>query len=70
MKYKEERLIDMLLGLVQNELNYEKEYNNCETEDYVEDLINAKLWLMKKKKLPKIVIDSLLEEDMKEYLNK
>lgn len=70
MKYQEERLIDMLLGLVQNELNYEKEYNNCETEDYVEDLINAKLWLMKKKKLPKIVIDSLLEEDMKEYLNK
>lgn len=70
MKYQEERLIDILVGLVQNELNYEKEYNNCETEDYVEDLINAKLWLMKKKKLPKIVIDSLLEEDMKEYLNK
>lgn len=70
MKYQEERLIDILLGLVENELNYEKEYNNCETEDYVEDLINAKLWLMKKKKLPKIVIDSLLEEDMKEYLNK
>lgn len=70
MKYQEERLIDILLGLVENELNYEKEYNNCETEDYIEDLVNAKLWLMKKKKLPKIVIDSLLEEDMKEYLNK
>ena len=56
MKYQEERLIDILLGLVENELNYEKEYNNCETEDYIEDLVNAKLWLMKKKKLPKIVI--------------
>lgn len=70
MKYQEERLIDILLGLVQNELNYEKEYNNCETEDYVEDLINAKLWLLKKKKLPKIVIDSLFEDDVKKYLNK
>lgn len=70
MKYQEERLIDILLGLVENELNYEKEYNNCETEDYVGDLINAKIWLMRKKKLPCIIINSLLEEDMKEYLNK
>ena len=70
MKYKEERLIDILLGLLENELNYEKEYNNCETEDYVEDLINAKIWLMRKKKLPSIIINSIIEEDMKEYLNK
>lgn len=70
MKYQEQNLIDVLLVLVDNELEYEKEYNEYENQEYVEDLVNAKLWLLKKKKLPKIVIDSLFEDDVKKYLNK
>lgn len=65
-----ERLIDTLIYLVGNELNYEEEYNNCENKDYIEDLVNAKLWLMKEKKLPSIVVQSLYEEDKKKYLDK
>jgi hypothetical protein len=70
MKYQEQNLIDVLLVLVDNELEYEKEYNEYENQEYTEDLVNAKLWLLKKKKLPKIVIDSLFEDDVKKYLNK
>lgn len=70
MKYQEQNLIDVLLVLVDNELEYEKEYNEYENQEYTEDLVNAKLWLLKKKKLPKIVIDSLFEDDVKKYLQK
>ncbi len=70
MSYKELSIIDTLIELVGHELDYEEEYNNCENTDYVEELVNAKLWLLKKKKLPSIVVQSLFEDDVKKYLQK
>lgn len=67
MKYQEEKVINLLIDLVNEELDAEKEYNNCINEDYVEDLINAKIWLMRKKKLMPIIMQNVIEQDVGKY---
>lgn len=65
---KKEKIINTLLDLLENELQYEKDYNNCENKEYTKDLLDAKIWLMKKKKLLPIIIERIVEEDKENYL--
>ena len=71
MKYKceEEKLINLLIDLVNEELEAEKDYNNCSDKDNIKDLIDAKVWLMKKKKLMPIILNRVFEKDIEEYLS-
>lgn len=64
---KDEKKINILLELIGNELNYEEDYNSDDKE-YIKDLLETKIWLMKKKKLLPIIINQIEEEDKKRYL--
>lgn len=66
---EEEKLINLLIDLVNNELDAEKEYNNCADKDIIKDLIDAKVWLLKKKKLMPIILNRVFEKDIEEYLD-
>ena len=70
-KYKceEEMLINLLIDLVNQELENEKEYNNCSDKENIKDLINAKIWLMKKKETMPIILNRIFEKDIEEYLD-
>lgn len=68
-KYEEEALINLLIDLVNQELENEKEYNNCSDKENIKDLINAKIWLMKKKETMPIILNRIFEKDIEEYLD-
>lgn len=67
MKYQEEKVINLLIDLVNEELDAEKEYNECANIDYATDLLNAKIWLMRKKKLLPIIMQNVIEQDVGKY---
>jgi hypothetical protein len=68
-KCEEENIINLLIDLVNEELDAEKEYNNCADKENIKELIDAKVWLMKKKELMPIILNRVFEKDIEEYLN-
>ena len=63
---EKEEIIDFLLMLINKELEEEKDTTN--DKDWIKDCIKAERYLLELKDTMPIVINEIIEEDIKEYL--